>query len=287
LKRFDAAPPAFTSGSAIPTRSAISEYTRAWFWPIEPTPMTPTRIGAVTAPRRRPPDINAWRARSPCRSLHIRSRLRSDVRCFNGSRSGVRQAREPAQRVLDDLVQGHAVLLLRGGLPAQVRPQARALSATCPGPTPERSHLLIRPASASLETSQRFGRRNARGADGGAGGREDRPDERDSAQEQQSVPGDHERGLGREEPQIEVVRQRDAEGDPHRDSRERNEREFEQERFEDHRFAEPEGAKGPGLLPPLDDVAHRDDAESRDSDDQPDGEVRLEQIEHAHRRLED
>src|SRR2546422_3734089 len=54
-------PPAFTSGSAIPTRSAISEYTRAWFCPIAPTPMTPTRISAATGLRRRPRDINARR----------------------------------------------------------------------------------------------------------------------------------------------------------------------------------------------------------------------------------
>ncbi|TLZ91696.1 MAG: YHS domain-containing protein [Methanobacteriota archaeon] len=47
----------------MPTRSAISEYTRAWFWPIEPTPMTPTRIGAATGPRKRARDINAWRTR--------------------------------------------------------------------------------------------------------------------------------------------------------------------------------------------------------------------------------
>src|SRR2546428_12543331 len=103
----------------MPTRSAISEYTRAWFWPIEPTPMTPTRIGAVTVPRRRPPDINAWRARRRCRSLHIRSRLRSDVRCYDGGRSGVRETRQPAKRVMGDLVKGDDILLLRGGLPAQ------------------------------------------------------------------------------------------------------------------------------------------------------------------------
>src|SRR2546428_774896 len=124
---------------------AISEYTRAWLWARGPPAMTPTRIGAVTVPRRRPPDINAWRARRRCRSLHIRSRLRSDVRCYDGGRSGVREARQPAQRVLDDLVQGDALLLLRGGLPAQVRPQAGALSAPRPGPTAEGSRLLIRP----------------------------------------------------------------------------------------------------------------------------------------------
>src|SRR2546430_1535106 len=130
----------------MPIRSAISEYTRAWFWPIEPTPMTPTRIGAVTGPRRKPPDINAWRARRRFRSLHIRSRLRSDVRCYDGGRSGVREARQPAQRVLDDLVQGYALLLLRRRLPAQVRLQAGALSTARPGPTQEGIHLLIRPA---------------------------------------------------------------------------------------------------------------------------------------------
>src|SRR6059036_2621845 len=140
---------------------------------------------------------------------------------------------------------------------------------------------------ASLEASQRLGRWNARGADGGARGREDRPDERDPSQEQQPVPRDHERGLVREEAQIEVVRERDAEGDAHRDSGQRDEREFEQEGFQHHRFSEAESAKGTGLLPPLDDIAHRDDAEARDSDDQPEGEVRLEQVEHAHRRLED
>src|SRR5437867_12191636 len=108
--------------------------------------MTPTRIGAVTGPRRNPPDINAWRARRRSGSLQIPSRLRSDVRFYDGGRSGVREARQPAQRVLDDLVQGDALLLLRRRLPAQVRPQAGALSAPRLGPTAEGSRLLIRPA---------------------------------------------------------------------------------------------------------------------------------------------
>src|SRR5256712_13956709 len=45
----------------------------------------------------------------------------------HGGRSGVREACEPAQRVLDDLVQGHPILLLQRGVPAQVRLQAGAL----------------------------------------------------------------------------------------------------------------------------------------------------------------
>src|SRR6266498_3171499 len=33
----------------MPTTSAISEYTRAWFWPIAPTPITPTRMDTGAA----------------------------------------------------------------------------------------------------------------------------------------------------------------------------------------------------------------------------------------------
>src|SRR5207249_670014 len=82
----------------------------------------------------RQPAVALWRC------LHIRSRLRRP----HGGRSGLREAREPAQRILDDLVQGHAILLLRGGLPAQIRPQAGALPATRAGSATERSRLLIR-----------------------------------------------------------------------------------------------------------------------------------------------
>src|SRR2546430_16175173 len=55
------------------------------------------------------------------------TRLRQYRNEDHGSRSGVREACEPAQRVLDDLVQGHPILLLQRGVPAQVRLQAGAL----------------------------------------------------------------------------------------------------------------------------------------------------------------
>src|SRR5437899_5720639 len=55
------------------------------------------------------------------------TRLRRHRNEDHGGRSGVRQDCEPAKRVLDDLVQGHPILLLQRGLPAQVRLQAGAL----------------------------------------------------------------------------------------------------------------------------------------------------------------
>src|SRR5437870_9322467 len=55
------------------------------------------------------------------------TRLRRHRDEDHGGRSGVREACEPAQRVLDDLVQGHPILLLQRGVPAQVRLQAGAL----------------------------------------------------------------------------------------------------------------------------------------------------------------
>src|SRR5207244_7534376 len=42
-----------------------------------------------------------------------------------------------------------------------------------------------------------------------------------------------------------------------------------------------------GLLTPFDHIAHRDYAEACDPHDQSEGKVRLEQVEHAHRRLQD
>src|SRR2546428_1106886 len=271
----------------MPTRSAISEYTRAWFWPIEPTPMTRTRIGAATRPPKRARDINARRTRGVVEGFIFVRAFGRVVRCFDGPRSGVRETREPAQRVLDDLVQGDPVLLRQRGMPAQVRPQAGALSATRARSTSERSRLLIRPAGASLEASQRLGRWDARCADGRARGREDRSDERDAAQEQKPVPRDDEGGLIREEPQIQVVRQGHAEGDAHRDSGQRDGRKVEGEGLQPHRPSETERSEGTGLLAPLDDVAHRDDAEAGDADDEAQGQVRLQEVEHAHRRLED
>src|SRR5439155_9017536 len=50
---------------------------------------------------------------------------------------------------------------------------------------------------------------------------------------------------------------------------------------------EAERSEGTGLLTPLDDVAHRDDAKAGDADDQAERQVRLQEVEHAHRRLED
>src|SRR2546428_1843460 len=149
----------------MPTRSAISEYTRAWFWPIEPTPMTPTRIGAATRPPKRARDINARRTRGVVEGFIFVRAFGRVVRCFDGRRSGVRETREPAQRVLDDLVQGDPVLLRQRGMPAQVRPQAGALSATRARSTSERSSLLIRPVEArhsKLRKASAGGMRDAR-----------------------------------------------------------------------------------------------------------------------------
>src|SRR5438876_1290051 len=60
----------------------------------------------------------------------------------HGGRSGVREACEPAHRVLDDLVQGHPVLLLQRGVPAQVRLQAGALSRACARTAPKPSRVV-------------------------------------------------------------------------------------------------------------------------------------------------
>src|SRR5438445_4050571 len=149
----------------MPTRSAISEYTRAWFWPIEPTPMTPTRIGAATRPPKRARDINARRTRGVVEGFIFVRAFGRVVRCSHGRRSAVRETREPAQRVLDDLVQGDPVLLRQRGMPAQVRSQAGALSATRARPTSERSRLLISRAGAhhsKLRKASAGGIRDAR-----------------------------------------------------------------------------------------------------------------------------
>src|SRR2546427_6135676 len=70
------------------------------------------------------------------------TRLRQYRNEDHGSRSGVREACEPAQRVLDDLVQGHPVLLLQRGVPAQVRLQAGALPRACARTAPKPSRVV-------------------------------------------------------------------------------------------------------------------------------------------------
>src|SRR5438034_4427158 len=139
----------------------------------------------------------------------------------------------------------------------------------------------------SLEASERLRRRHVRRAEGGARSREDRTEECDAPEQCEPRPRDDERSLALEEPQEQVVGEGDAERDAHCDPGQGDERQLEEERAEDHRFAEAEGTQGAGLLPPFDDVAHRDHAEARDPDDEAEGEVSLQQVEHAHRRLED
>src|SRR5207244_9756595 len=90
---------------------------------------------------------------------------------FDGDRPGVREAGESAQRVLDDLVQGRAVLLLQRRLPDEIRSEAGTLSTRGLGATRETGRLLS-PRLSSLEASERFRRRHARRAEGGARGRE-------------------------------------------------------------------------------------------------------------------
>src|SRR5437870_10660821 len=70
------------------------------------------------------------------------TRLRRHRDEDHGGRSGVREAGEPAQRVLDDLVQGHPVLLLQRGVPAQVRLQAGALPRACARTAPKPSRVV-------------------------------------------------------------------------------------------------------------------------------------------------
>src|SRR2546422_1437172 len=70
------------------------------------------------------------------------TRLRRHRNEDHGGRSGVREACEPAQRVLDDLVQGHALLLLQRGVPAQVRLQAGAIPRACARPSPKASRVV-------------------------------------------------------------------------------------------------------------------------------------------------
>src|SRR2546427_542466 len=129
-------------------------------------------------------------------------------------------------------------------------------------------------------TARGLRRRHPRRSDRGARGREDSAEERNPAKEKQPFPWDHEGSLVRKETQIQIVRQRDAQGDAHRDSRQRDERELDEERPQDHRFAEAEGSESTRLLSSLTDVAHRDDAEARDADDQAERQLRLQDGEH-------
>src|SRR5207244_5714640 len=61
---------------------------------------------------------------------------------FDGDRPGVREAGESAQRVLDDLVQGRAVLLLQRRLPDEIRSETGTLSTRGLGATRETGRLL-------------------------------------------------------------------------------------------------------------------------------------------------
>src|SRR2546421_183564 len=132
---------------------------------MEPTPMTPTRIGAAgTGLRKLPGHINAWRwfaesaeglgacasseAPRPGAKPSYRFVSSSPLRGqHHGDRPGLREAGESAQRVLDDLVQGDALLLRHRRLPIEVRPQAGALPTGHPRPASEASRLLSRPQS--------------------------------------------------------------------------------------------------------------------------------------------
>src|SRR3990172_2362274 len=49
----------------------------------------------------------------------------------------------------------------------------------------------------------------------------------------------------------------------------------------------PPPGRAPRLLPSLDDVSHRDHPEARDPDDEPEGEVRLQEVEDARDDLQD
>src|SRR5947209_11522531 len=84
------------------------------------------------------------------------TRLRRHRNEDHGGRSGVREACEPAQRVLDDLVQGHPVLLLQRGVPAQVRLQAGALPRACArtAPKPSRVVTVVRDVRGDLRYSK-------------------------------------------------------------------------------------------------------------------------------------
>ena len=75
-----------------------------------------------------------------------------------GYRPGVREARESAQRILDDLVQGHALLFRQRRLPIEVRSQTGTLPVGRPRAPPEAGRVLIG-HHGSFETAQRFRRR--------------------------------------------------------------------------------------------------------------------------------
>src|SRR5439155_5544241 len=119
--------------------------------------MTPTRISAATETANRHRLINArrWFAsrnigrRNPqgeilgstVRTMTKRSYRFAASVCpsgdFDGDRPGVREAGESAQRVLDDLVQGRAVLLLQRRLPDEIRSETGTLSTRGLGATRE------------------------------------------------------------------------------------------------------------------------------------------------------
>src|SRR3972149_1285948 len=126
----------------MPTSSAISVYTRAWFWPMAPTPITPTRIADATRPRMSRRDINARRvSRGAKPSYRPEASAAAGVRA-RGCRPRVRETGQSPQRLLDDLVQGDAILLLLGDVPARLRPEAGALPRTRLGPTAQGRRLL-------------------------------------------------------------------------------------------------------------------------------------------------
>src|SRR5256712_2911769 len=157
------------------------------------------------------------------------TRLRRHRDEDHGGRSGVREACEPAQRVLDDLVQGHPILLLQRGVPAQVRLQAGALPRAYARTSskPSRVVTVVRDLQvphevrsfqlwltknpkpwepALLKAPQGLRRRHPRRSDRGARRREDSAEERNAAKEEQPVPRDDEGSLVRKETQIQIVR---------------------------------------------------------------------------------
>src|SRR3990170_476000 len=110
--------PTWASTSTTPASSAISEYTRAWFWPMLPTPTTPTR----TTPRSSEPLIGFGPPSDSNESLIQSVAFAPD----DGDGPRMPHAREPAHRDRrHDLVSGRALLLLLRRLPGEVRHPAR------------------------------------------------------------------------------------------------------------------------------------------------------------------
>src|SRR3990170_3537197 len=109
---------------------------------MAPTPMTPTRIADATEPRMSRRNINARRVPSRAKpSYHPEASAAPRVRDLGG-RSRLREAGEPPHGVLDDLVQGHPVLLLLGAVPTRFRPEAGTLPPAHARPPAEGSRLL-------------------------------------------------------------------------------------------------------------------------------------------------